>query len=1041
MTNPAVLRRRAGPEFRLVQPAAEVRAPVRWDETQRRVIEHDRGVLRVIGGPGSGKSALLIEAVAARVESGVPLGDILVLTFAAAAASTMRDQITRRLGRVVTEPLARTVHSYAFGVLRQAAMATGAPTPRLLASAERDLILREILAGRTEAGRDRWPAELAAARDTRAFVEELQDVLTRACEQGISARELRALGRQHKRPEWIEAASVFSEYLDVTALQSPGAFDAPELIQRAIGALTEDTRLLAAERRRRRRVFIDEFSDLDPVQVRLISLLTTGADEVVLTGDPDQSIFSFRGSDPYALADAGESLGTEMETVLLPRTYRGSTELLTATRRIADRLPGQANHRRLDAAAENLVSSYKVRVFASEAIEASQIARTLRRAHLEDGIGWQQMAVLMRSTTGNYDILRRQLALAGVPVGATASGALPQEPLVVLLVALLRRLLDPASLSDDEVEALLCSAIGQADPLQVQAFRRRLRIAGYPVATLTTMLEEPGLVALAGPRLESAVHAVQRILRAGREKSDAPVQEILWALWSASGLAMRLEQRSAAGGPDGARADRDLDAALDLFAQASELSRRSPGGTVPALISWLEQLQIADRPDPRRRGGLARDAVEILSAHAAKGRQWDVVCVAGVQDGHWPSNRVRASLLGADDLVDLSSGRAFDTTDRGRERLAAERRLFYVAITRARRELLVSAVSNPDAAASRFLDELDPLPANASRPIHRPERALDLTGLLGELRAAAADPLAPAEHREAAAVELARLAAARVAGANPLHWWGFLETSVLTPARDPELQLRISPSHLQTYLDCELRALLQDLAATDARDVVEASVGTLVHQIAEDSDDDADLAELERLADDAWSELEFVAAWQRRTERARASAMLGKLAQWLDERRGRMTLLGKEEPFRLVIGDVVLSGRIDRLERTEDGGLVVIDLKATKRDFTKADVEGHTQLAVYQMAVAAGQFEAGDRPAGALLVHLGKKTKTSPELRQRPLPEQEDPDRIVAELARLSADLRQPWLHATPNEGCEFCPVQACCPTQDDGRQVIGPDR
>ena len=292
------------PTFRLVRTHLPVAAAPALDADQQRVLGHPGGVLRVLAGPGTGKTTTLVESVVERVtRRGVPIENILLLTFSRRAAGQLRDQVTARLQRTVAEPVARTFHSYAFGVVRRAAVLAGDPPPRLLSGSEQDVTLRELLAGRLADRTDGWPAELSAAVHTQAFAEELRDLLMRAIERDVSPQALAALGTEHHRPDWLVAADVLREYLEVTALKAPGAFDAAELIQRASAELRRNPELLAAERRQRRRIFVDEYQDTDPAQLELLKLIAVGAEELVLIGDPDQAIYSFRGAEQSAMAD------------------------------------------------------------------------------------------------------------------------------------------------------------------------------------------------------------------------------------------------------------------------------------------------------------------------------------------------------------------------------------------------------------------------------------------------------------------------------------------------------------------------------------------------------------------------------------------------------------------------------------------------------------------------------------------------------------------------------------------------------------------
>src|ERR1700712_191546 len=161
------------PPFRLVRPPLPAVVSPVLDADQRRVLHHDRGVLRVLAGPGTGKTTTLVESVVERVAGrGVPVENMLLLTFSRRAAGQLRDRVTARLQQTLAEPVARTFHSYAYGLVRQAAVLAGDPAPRLLSGSEQDVTLRELLAGRLADRVDSWPLELAAALQTQAFTDE-----------------------------------------------------------------------------------------------------------------------------------------------------------------------------------------------------------------------------------------------------------------------------------------------------------------------------------------------------------------------------------------------------------------------------------------------------------------------------------------------------------------------------------------------------------------------------------------------------------------------------------------------------------------------------------------------------------------------------------------------------------------------------------------------------------------------------------------------------------------------------------------------------
>jgi RecB family exonuclease len=327
------------------------------------------------------------------------------------------------------------------------------------------------------------------------------------------------------------------------------------------------------------------------------------------------------------------------------------------------------------------------------------------------------------------------------------------------------------------------------------------------------------------------------------------------------------------------------------------------------------------------------------------------------------------------------------------------------------------------------------VPTDVDRVLTPALRGADLSGLVAELRAAVTDPAA-IEPGRAAAAQLARLAAAGVPGADPDDWWGLLPLSDDGPVADPDRPVRVSPSRIESFLDCQLRAVLADLGVRGAGPV-SATLGTLVHEIAATAPPGADPATLERMLDEHWSALDFGARWYADHERVRASGILARLAGWLRDSRAELELVAVERDFRVEVGDALLTGRVDRLERDHDGALVVIDLKTGKSKPKPDEIPTNAQLGAYQLAVERGGFgEPGERAGGAMLVQLATGTKPA-EQRQAPLADADDPGWIAAEIAGVAAVLRGSTFTARAEEKiCRRCDVRASCPIQPEGRSV-----
>ncbi|MPZ27784.1 MAG: AAA family ATPase [Micromonosporaceae bacterium] len=1064
------------PAFRLVRrPATDDGPPPVLDERQQAVVAHTGGPLLVVGGPGTGKTTALVEAVAARVAGGVDPERVLVLTFGRRAAGRLRDRVARRvttLGgttRAVPEPLVRTFHAYAFGLLRRAAARRGEPAPRLLTGPEQDVVIRQLLAGDPQ----RWPERLQAAIPTRAFAGQLRDLLLRAAERGIDAALLEELGAKLGREDWRAAAGFRSEYDAVLALRdattgSGTGYDYAELVRAAAGLLSDQPALLAAERRRLAMVYVDEFADTDPAQRDLLELVAGRGAPLVGFADPDSSTFGFRGADPDGVRDFPDrfptAAGAPARSLTLTRSYRAGGGLLAAAARVSRRLRGPAQHRDQAPAHPEAAGLVQVHTFHSAVSEHAWLAHRLREIHLRESVPWSRMAVLVRAGR-QLARVQRALHTARVPAVVHAEDLpLSAQPAVAPLLRLLRCALDPSQLDEEAAVWLLHSPLGGADPFTERALRQGLRALARSDGDhrpsgdlLVEALRDPAELTMVDRRWVAPAKSVAGLLQVARDAAAQPAataEDVLWKVWRASGLADRWSAAARAPADEGSRAeaaDRDLDAVVALFDAAARFVDRLPGARVEVFLDHVQGQQLpADSLAPTADRG---EAVRLLTAHAAKGLEWDVVAIPGVQEGVWPDLRLRGSLLGSEQLVDVHAGRDVGVVGQISALLAEERRLFYVAVTRARRHLLVSAVAAASVGEgeqteqpSRFLRELtgqdlpeesgdDPGGIDESGAV---PRGLTLPALVAELRTAVADPAGGFARRQAAAAQLARLAEAGVRGAHPDQWWGLAPLSDDRPLVDDSEPVRVTPSAMESALRCSLRWLLERHGGA-APATAAQGVGNLVHATAML----ADRASVDREAlldwlDGRFDAIEHAARWLAGPERERAEAMVDKLVRWVTGNPRR--LLAIEQDFVVELGQVQLRGRVDRLELDEAGRLVVVDLKTGKAAPTGEQIAAHPQLGAYQAAVEAGAFaEHGVEPGGASLVQLGTPTREAKEQVQPPLVAADDPGWAAALVRRTGQVMAAASFAAVRNDRCRVCPVRTSCPITGQGRQVVQP--
>jgi superfamily I DNA/RNA helicase len=778
--------------YRLVRPDAAVDVPT-LDEHQQRVVDHEGGPLLVLAGPGTGKTTTLVEAIVDRIDHRDAEPDsVLALTFSRKAAEQLRDRVTARLGRTTSTQLSSTFHSFAYGLVRRYSPAELYAAPlRLLSAPEQDVVLQELLTDNPESVR--WPDSLTAAVGTRGFAREVHAVLSRARERGLDPEQLVALGREERVPEFEAAGLFLQQYLDVLGDQS--AIDYPDLIARAVIEAQVHRDELRA---RFAHVFVDEYQDTDPSQVALLRAIAGDGRNLTVVGDPDQSIYGFRGADLRGIldfpADFRRTDGAPAPVVALGTTRRFGSRLLRASRSIAASIGTTGSIPREQYAAfrspepadnEFGRGSAAVVTFDTARAESEHIADLLRRAHLEDGIGWSDMAVLVRSGRGSIPGLRRSLSGAGVPVEvASDETPLVREPAVLPLLGTLAVVMD-AEVEDpthddyvgaDRAEAVLTSPLGGLDATDVRSLTRALRARdrATPARDLVrrAVLDPAALAGIDGEPARRALRLADLVARARADLADgATVEEVLWTLWDGSDWGRRLRLATQHGGQGARLAHRDLDAICALFEQAARVEEQKGHTSVREFLATLRAQEIpADTLADR---GVRGDAVRLLTAHRSKGLEWRLVVVAHVQEGTWPDLRRRDSLLqadriGRDGLLPPLTRPAM---------LAEERRLFYVACTRARQRLVVTAVESPDddgEQPSRFVHELGQSPEHR---IGRPHRPLSMAGLVSELRRTLSDPGQPEPLRDAAARRLRLLAATDVHGrpvaasADPATWW------------------------------------------------------------------------------------------------------------------------------------------------------------------------------------------------------------------------------------------------------------------------------
>ena len=1037
---------------------------------QRAVVDAARsGDVIARGAPSSGRSTCALAVFEQAASRGC---SALIL----APDRTRADVLTPRaqaLGPDSVRPV-RTPASFAYQVVATWRTQRDVPLEgvELVTGAAQDQMLAEAL----ESVDAPWPEDIGPQmRAMPAFRAELRNLVARAGEAGMGASELSEAGARFGRPEWQGAGAIVAA-LEEGPERSPEYPRTLRVDLSRIQALAADL-IDAWEQDAPSRgvqapcpvpdvVIVDDLQDCTPSTLRLLEACRDAGARIVAFSDSDVAVAGYRGGEPHLDRRLASALGVEIAE--LGQVYDMSRAVRELARQACARIAqsGSPARREAGVADDAPAGRLMTHLGATPSQMGALIARALRSHHLHDGIDFSDQVVIVRSSSMVVET-RRYLERGGVPVaGGSRAFDFATQPTTRLLLDLVTM---PMGQSDTDVavrrelaERLLPSPLVRADALAVHRLLRRLNAARAQAAedagdeatpiplTMADLVSDPqtwrpdleqaeqtgGKRARAAAMLARPLETAVRLWELGMNGSARP-QECLWSLWEASGVAGEWRSRAIASDESSGWYDDQLDAVVALLRVADVWEQRNPAGSA---VGFASELLAGSVPiDTISRVGVRPGGVEVLTPAQAMGRHWQVVVLAGLQDGAWPNLRLRDRILRADLLADVGAGRVAVGED-GREELIDstrsarravlddEYRLFVAALTRARCVVHAGAVRSEDAAPSVFFDLVARLAGtpreNDIVPVDQVDAPLSLSGHIANLRARAASPDNPADAQLAATL-LALMAREDVLSAQPQRWLG----AGGTPTTDEEYagELTLSPSQFERALACPLRWFLTTVGA-DGPSSAAASLGTLIHAVAEEHPHGTP-EELTEALEARIEELGYnLDTWAGRHSDRRARAIVENLASYLVGVPGRVDV---EQKVEAQVEGVTIRGRMDRLEYVDEG-VRVTDLKTGGNSDPYRKVDENAQLAAYQLALLA----SGEDVAGARIALLGTKKKPQ-TFDQKPL-QGEALAQWRNKVREVAESARGPYFEARPSDAaCAYCSFDRLCPARERGHKVV----
>ncbi len=860
---------------------------------QLKAVTHAEGPLLVVAGAGTGKTQVITRRIAWLIATRrARPSEILALTFTEKAAAEMQVRVDQLVPYGYTDTTIGTFHAFGDRLIREYALELGLPSDvRVLSRAETVIFLREHL----------FAFELERYRplgDPTRFLGALATLFSRCKDEDVSPEAYatyadRLAGEAAATPEDAvlaeeagrqqELAKAYGTYQRL--LESNGCIDFGDQVALALRLVRTSPAARAEIQSRFRYVLVDEFQDTNRAQSELVSLVADRHRNLTVVGDDDQSIYRFRGaaiSNILGFRDRYRSA----RTVVLRRNYRSRPAILEASHRLIqfndpDRLEVQAGiNKRLVAerGVDPAGRTVRLETHPSGHDEADRIASEIAR-RIASGTAPRDIAILVRAN-GHADPVLRSLDAAGVPWRFSGTSGLYARPEVRRLLAFLRAIADLGSSVD-----VYGIATGEPYDLGGEDLTAIVNNARRRNRTLWEVLEElerqPGILRIsAGSRT-----AVARFVADLRELStiahERPAGEVLYAFLRRSGTLTRLAAESTIGAEEQLR---NVARFFDIVRSQSTLLADDRATFVAGHLQTL--IEAGDDPatadlDPDS------DAVAVLTVHKAKGLEFPIVYLPGLVAGRFPIPNRRDALALPAILGDLGAAAGPDEEVQLRE----ERRLFYVAMTRARDELVLShAVDYGGVGVRRLspfvLEALD-LPPTSVDPVVKGASSLDRIEASGL-------PLAPV-----------RPATERALTGEPLT---------------------LSFSGIDAYISCPLRYKLGHVVRVPVPPHHAMIYGSALHRAVQEfhrrhaRGDVMTEEELEAAFDAAWTNEGFLSRDHEDARLAEGRATLRRFRTAQLE-PGAVIPAYVEREFSFALGGDRIRGRWDRvdIEPAEDG--------------------------------------------------------------------------------------------------------------------------
>ena len=974
-------------------------------DRQREAVTHGTGPLLIVAGAGTGKTTVITRRIAWLVASRLARPDeILALTFTDKAAREMEERVDTLVPYGYTDMRISTFHAFGYQLLRDSALEAGLdPNLKVLSKPQQIIFLTEHLfelpldvyrpLGNPTAYLDALTTLIARAKDEDCTPARYRRWADELAQQSAAVPGDKELADEARRQD--ELARTYEAY--EALMGRHGCIDFGDQVYRVLQLLRARPAVLASLQKKYRFILVDEFQDTNHAQFELVRLLAGSNRNLTVVGDDDQAIYRFRGAAISNILQFGD-VYPDARNVVLTHNFRSPQPILDASYRLIthnnpDRLEVRARiDKRLvgrpDAAAEPIF-----RMFDTVSTEADEVAGLIAERH-EAGAPYAEHALLVRGNR-DADPYLRALNMRGIPFRFSGSHGLYSRSEVRLLTAFMRVVADPRD--GVSLYALAASEAYQLDPMDLAVLCGVARRRNAPLHDVMAALDahhggpevarkgrayappmdDQAIFDALGEDSRATVHKLLSDVRRYVELSAwKPAGQVLYAFLRGTGTLERLSRQDT---PQDDLRIRNIARFFEVVKSYEQLDER---GRLPQLVRHLDLLMEAGDDPAVAETDADLDAVSILTVHKSKGLEFPHVFIVGAVDGRFPS-RGRAERLPLP--VDLMA----QAVGGGDVHVQEERRLFYVALTRAQQRLHISGAHD-----------------SGGKRVRKPSRFI--------FEALEARATAAMVGRTSAAQAIERYAPG-------------VEVDAPAPSPIPDEQLLIlSHKQLDDYMTCPLKykyvhvlrvPLLANHTVVYGRALHEAI--SHYNRARRDGEVPSTVEILETFAR-AWVNEGFLSLEH---EEQRFEQGQRVLRAWVERQAGSRVPAIVEEDFSFMLGRTRVVGRYDRVDVWDGDKAAIIDYKSTEvRTQEDADkrARDNFQLTVYALAWREGN---GRLPQYTELQFLesglvGRARKTVRDV--------EEGRRIIEDAARGLRARRYP-----PNpepRACAVCAFSEICP-------------